>query len=141
MLLVMMALRGVGYGFNAVLGQIFTPDCVEYGHYQTGIRSEGISFSLQTFISKLMAAVVSSLSMFILAAAGFEESLGAAQSAATTSEIWNMTTYIPAIGSAVSLVILFVFYKLKESDVQIMARYNNGEITKEECDSLMARKY
>ena len=37
--------------------------------------------------------------------------------------------------------LLLFFYKLRSKDVAIMAKYNAGEITREECDSQLSRKY
>ena len=43
--------------------------------------------------------------------------------------------------SLLALVILLAFYKLRTKDVQVMSRFNNGEISKEEAESLLAEKY
>ena len=47
----------------------------------------------------------------------------------------------PAAGFAVALLFLLLFYKLKTKDVQIMAQYNNGQISKEEAEAILAAKY
>ena len=52
-----------------------------------------------------------------------------------------MYSWIPVVGFAISLVLLLAFYKLRSKDVAIMAKYNAGELTREEADSLMSRKY
>ena len=46
-----------------------------------------------------------------------------------------------AAGFAVALAILLLFYKLRSKDVQTMAQYNNGEISREEADALLGAKY
>ena len=49
-------------------------------------------------------------------------------------------TDIPAIGGVAS-VIVWSFYRLTSADAALMAKYNNGEITKEECDRALSHKY
>ena len=55
--------------------------------------------------------------------------------------VWALFCLFPAAGFAVALVILLAFYKLRTKDVQVMSRFNNGEISKEEAESLLAEKY
>ena len=38
-------------------------------------------------------------------------------------------------------VIVWSFYRLSSADAALMAKYNNGEITKEECDQALSHKY
>ena len=54
--------------------------------------------------------------------------------------LWAVFALIPAIGGVAS-VIVWSFYRLSSSDAALMAKYNNGEITKEECDQALSRKY
>jgi hypothetical protein len=37
--------------------------------------------------------------------------------------------------------LLLCFYKLRSKDAAIMAKYNAGELTREEADAMMSRKY
>ena len=140
-----MALRGVGLvGYN-VLVYMFTPDCVEYGHYRTGVRQEGITFSIQTCVTKLSAALMNSMSMFLLGVFGFSsanvDASGIVDAAGCLS-VWHVLTWISAIGPALAIIILLLLYKLRDADVNVMAAYNNGEITREECEKrLEGKKY
>ena len=52
-----------------------------------------------------------------------------------------MFCLIPAVGFGIALFILFGFYKLRTNEVQTMALYNNGEISKEEAEALLKDKY
>ena len=47
---------------------------------------------------------------------------------------------IPALGQIVAIAVMG-FYKLDDKDAQLMAKCNAGEITREECESLLSRKY
>ena len=135
---VTMALRGIGLvGYN-VLVYMFTPDCVEYGHYKTGIRQEGITFSIQTCVTKLSAALMSSLSLFLLAFFGFK-AVNANPTTGIVDEVgalgcWKVLTWVSAIGPIVAIVVLVCFYRLRDKDVNLMAACNSGEISREECE-------
>ena len=48
---------------------------------------------------------------------------------------------IPAIGFAIGAVLLYMFYKLKDKDAELMAKCNAGFITREECEAQLSRKY
>ena len=52
----------------------------------------------------------------------------------------NFTAGLPILGY-ILLYICNLFYNLNDKDVAIMIQYNNGEITREECDSLLSKKY
>lgn len=52
-----------------------------------------------------------------------------------------MFCLLPAAGYALALVILLLFYKLRTKDVQVMARYNNGELPREDAEALLEGKY
>ena len=79
--------------------------------------------------------------MFGLAAFGFVEGEGVVQSAATVQGIWTLYGIGPIVGSAICLVILTVGYKLRDADVKVMIRCNNGEITREEAERSFSRKF
>ena len=68
------------------------------------------------------------------------EALGVQQSAQALNGLWIVYALIPTIGLAVAGV-FYLFYKLNDKDVQIMAKCNAGEITREEAESLLSRKY
>ncbi len=116
--LVLTALRGLGYSVPSILTGMFTVDCVEYGAYQSGHRSEGISFSAQTFTAKITSALQGAISSFLLAYFGFHANQ--VQTPETLEGIFKMFTIIPVIGFVLMFVIILFFYKLKEEDVQAM---------------------
>ena len=129
-LYISMFLRAIGYGGYNVLIYMFIPDIVEYGHYITGQRQEGIFFSLQTFVTKLSAAVVSSFSLILLSAVGFSSSnvnaVGIVETSAAEG-FWGVFTLVPAVGTLVGMVILIRYYKLRDKDVQEMSEKNHSQ--------------
>jgi Na+/melibiose symporter-like transporter len=148
--LVLSVLRGFALGGVTVLQFMFTPDCAEYGQYKTGIEAKGITFAVQTFTMKLTAAVSASLGIAVLGIFGWQSvvaesfaelaALGVTQSDTAMGALWAVYSLIPAIGGGLA-TLLWTRYKLKVGDVQLMAQLNKGEITREECDAKLSKKY
>ncbi|MBO7318815.1 MAG: MFS transporter [Clostridia bacterium] len=149
-------LRSIPLGIIGVLSFTFTPDCAEYGQYTTGTEAQGITFAIQTFAVKLAAAISSSLGLFLLGIFKFKTSFDGVevstfadleainaisqQTQSALDGLWFTYNVVPIIGLVIALVI-WNFYKLNDKDVQIMADYNVGNITREEAESQLSRKY
>lgn len=127
-------------GFTSVLMYMFTPDCAEYGHYKSGISMPGITFATQTFFAKLQSAAVTALGSLTLAGIGFIAGESAVQAEGFAEKLWLTSCVLPVIGIALTLVILH-FYKLNDHDVQLMAKCNAGEISRQEAEAQMKHKY
>ena len=148
--LTMTVVRCIPMSLIGILNFMFTPDCAEYGEYVSGIRAKGITFAIQTFCAKFTTAISSALALFLLGlfrwvsveASSFAElaSLGVTQSAAALDGLWQVYALVPVIGMMISTV-FYLFYKLNDADVQIMAACNAGRITREEAEQRLSRKY
>lgn len=138
LLLLMTAIRGLGYGGFSTLAFMFVPDCVEYGQYATGRRNEGVSFALQTFITKLNSTLITTIGAFLIAAMGFDSTHVTAQG---KQAVWFSITLFSAIGAVVAVVVLLKAYKLRDKDVVTLTAYNNGEITREACEAELAASH
>ena len=148
--LVMTCLRTIPMSIVGILAFMFTPDCAEYGQYKSGISAKGITFAIQTFSVKITGAVSSSLALFLLGLFGwvsveaesFEQlkTMGIQQSAGALNGLWIVYALVPVIGLIIS-TFFYMAYKLNDKDVQIMAKCNSGEITREEAELLLSRKY
>lgn len=134
-------LKCTGYGFWSVVTYMMVADTVEYGTYKTGTRAAGISFSLQTFVAKLKNGIIGSVMLWSLAGVGFVAGERAVQPEGVAEGVWGLFCLLPAVGFAVALIILLVFYKLRSTDVQVMAMYNNGQIDKNEAECRLMEKY
>ncbi|MDR1252459.1 MAG: MFS transporter [Treponema sp.] len=132
--------RGIFWGASMMTQYMFTGDLVEYGEFKTGKRLQGTAFSLQTLTSKLSGSLAGSLAMFILGLAGFVEGENAIQGENTVRIIWALFSLFPAAGVAIALPVL-LRYRLRDQDVQIMARYNSGEIKREEAEAAFSHPY
>ena len=126
------------------------PDTIEYTRYKTGKDCSGIFFALNSFCTKLTQSVASSLALFMLGMAGWNEitatdfadiaAQGVAQPESALSMLWILYALIPAIGTILGVLVMFL-YRLKDPDVALMAKCNAGEITREECEAQLSRKY
>lgn len=137
MFLLFTVIRSVGYGGFTALIFMFIPDCIEYGQYTTGQRNAGTAFCLQTFVSKLNSAIISSLTAFIIAAMGFSATNVTPEG---KEGVWFTYTIFAAIGSIIAIPILLKFYKLRDKDIAQIIECNNGVITKEECEARIAQR-
>lgn len=148
--LVLTCIRTIPMSVVGILAFMFTPDCAEYGQYKSGISAKGITFSIQTFSVKITGAVSSSLALMLLGLFGwisveaesFEQiaAMNIQQSPAALNGLWIVYALVPVIGMIIS-TFFYLGYHLNDKDVQIMARCNAGEITREEAESLLSRKY
>lgn len=138
--LIMNILAALPMGLTSTLGFMFTPDCAEYGRYKSGIAAPGITFATQTFFVKLQSALVVVFGSSMLAAIGFVEGEGAVQPADFADKLWLISTLLPVVGMLVALVLLRR-YKLNDHDVELMAKCNSGEISREEATAKMYNTY
>ena len=148
--LVLTCIRTIPMSVVGILAFMFTPDCAEYGQYKSGISAKGITFAIQTFSVKITGAISSSLALALLGlfhwvtveAESFAqlEAMGVQQSTAGLQGLWIVYALVPVIGMMISTV-FYLFYKLNDKDVQIMAKCNSGQITREEAEKLLSRKY
>jgi Na+/melibiose symporter-like transporter len=148
--LVLTCLRAIPLCIVGVLAFMFTPDCAEYGQYKSGISAKGITYAIQTFSVKITAAIASSLGLALLGLFNFPtidtdsfEELAAMNiqlSEQATNGLWIVYALVPVIGMVIS-TFFYLGYKLNDKDVQIMAKCNSGEITREEAEAQLSRKY
>ena len=135
---------------STVAKTFFMPDTIEYTRYKTGKECSGICNSLSSFVTKLTSSVSSSLGLFILGlsnyisvpAESFEDiaAAGVTQPQEALDVMWLIYALIPLLGTLIGVLVMW-FYKLKDEDVALMAKCNAGEITREECEAKLSRKY
>ncbi|MFR3323764.1 MAG: MFS transporter [Oscillospiraceae bacterium] len=125
-------------------------DTIEYTRYKTGKDCSGICNALSSFVIKLTSSVSSSLGLFILGLSNyipvptesFEDiaAAGVTQPQEAMDVMWVIYALIPLIGTLLGVLVMGI-YKLKDKDVELMAKCNAGEITREECEAQLSRKY
>lgn len=115
------AVRVVFMQIPLMLYGMFTADCIEYGAFINGERTEGISFSIQTFVTKLSEAFCNSLILILLGFYGYVNK-SSVQTERTLDGIWVLMSLMPIIGYAI-MILIMNFYKLDENKVaQMMAK-------------------
>lgn len=129
----LIALRALTAAVWGTIGTLFIADCIEYGQYKTGMRNQGIAFSLKAFVNKMVVALAGAIGMFALSVVGYAEG-GVEQSAATIQGIWMLYALGPAVGAIAAVILMLAFYRLRDSDIVLMSKCNRGEITREECE-------
>ena len=138
--IILVALKCVGLASWQVIIYMLVADTTEYGTYRSGTRTTGVTFSLQTFISKLKNAAVNSFMLLCIAWTGYNAE-AAVQTAAVSDRIWTVFLVVPVIGYILGILVLVLFYKLRDNDVQVMARFNNGEISYEEASEKLKDRF
>ena len=133
-----------------ILNTFIAPDTIEYTRYKTGQDCSGIFYALNNFVNKITQSVAQSLGLFILGFAGWNAveatdfadlaRQGVTQPQSAVSALWSCYTLIPAIGCLVFAGIMML-YTLKDKDAELMGRCNAGQITREECEAQLSRKY
>lgn len=102
---------------------MFTADCIEYGAYINGERTEAIAFSVQTFMTKLAGALCSVICLQIISRFGYV-SMAKVQTSGAKFGIWFSLTLVPIIGYLIMLIIMKFFYNLSEKQVADMMKRN-----------------
>ena len=148
--LVLTCIRAIPMCLVGVLAFMFTPDCAEYGQYKSGISAKGITFAIQTFSVKITGAVSSALALALLGFFAFPEintdsfaelaTMNIQLGSQAENGLWIVYALVPVIGMIIS-TFFYLGYKLNDKDVQIMASCNAGQITREEAEAQLSRKY
>ncbi|MDR3644159.1 MAG: glycoside-pentoside-hexuronide (GPH):cation symporter, partial [Clostridia bacterium] len=117
------AVRVVFMQIPLLIYGMFTADCIEYGAYINGERTEAVSFSVQTFVTKLASALCGTICLQLLGAFGYVEKVKE-QTPFALSGIWILMSLVPVAGYAVMLIIMLFFYNLSEQQVAQMSAVN-----------------
>jgi sugar (glycoside-pentoside-hexuronide) transporter len=115
------ALNGLLIGMSTILLTSMIADCVVYSEWKMGIRADGLSFSMRTFVAKISGAIGGGLSAVILAAYGYTANQPISDF--TQKGIFNIISLFPAIAALAGVIPIF-FYTLTQSKVEEMT----GEI-------------
>ena len=117
-ILIFLFLTGLSGGTIGVIPTILIADCVDYMEWQTGKRSEGVSFSVQTFMAKASSALQGWALGYLLA---WAQVGGADAITYDPGKLWSVYTIIPALGSVLCIIPL-IFYDLKGEKLERVRR-------------------
>ena len=149
-------IAGLANSLRAIFMNFIAPDTIEYTRYKTGKDCAGIFYALNAFVTKAVGGVGASIGLFVMGLFGWREvtaqsyeellnmGMEVGQAAYQTPQaiqgMWVVYALIPGVGFLLSALIL-LFYKLKDKDAELMAKCNAGEISREECEAQLSRKY
>ena len=123
-----LCVASIGMGFAMTIMWALEADTVEYGEYQTGIRIEGLTYSLFSLTRKCGQAIGGSIPAFIMGAAGYIAN--AEQTEEVIFSIRASIALLPAGAIAVSFLIM-LFYPLTDAKfAQIMKEITARRATK-----------
>ncbi|ANZ60253.1 hypothetical protein AYR62_00870 [Secundilactobacillus paracollinoides] len=102
----------LGDGFTSALNWALVSDCVEYGEWQSGIRTEGMVYSFFTYFRKLSQAIAGFLPGIVLAWVGYVP--GATQTATALMGIRGLMFIYSAVLSIATIILMYWAYSLTE---------------------------
>ena len=120
--MVLISIATVPINSMDIAHRALTADSIDYVEYKTGKRTEGISFSMQNFISKLSSATVQIINGFVLSMLGHDSSRkNFDQNPTYMKWQWPIFMLGPVIGAALYTVIISFVRDDKEEKRKIEA--------------------
>lgn len=106
----------VGQAFLQILMLMFIADCVEYGQWKLGKRSESVTFSLQPLIYKISNAAATGLMGIAVISSGLREAEQGARVTAEGARIFKLLMMaVPAVLIMISYLVMKRFYRIDET--------------------------
>ena len=99
------------------------PDTIEYGHWKTGIRSEGIPLSFFSFMQKLAMSFAGFFALQVLSYTGYEPNTDLSEN--TLAGIKWLYNIFPALFSLSCIAVLFYYRLTKERYDEILKELNS----------------
>ncbi len=120
-------IRGLGTGTFYALLYTMLADVIEYGHWRTGIRAEGLLFSSVTIGQKLGSGVSAAVCGAILTAAGFN-GMQSVQTATAETTISAIYIWSPVLWWGMLVVLCLIFRKLDKNYNRIINDLRAGKL-------------
>ncbi|WML51362.1 glycoside-pentoside-hexuronide (GPH):cation symporter [Neobacillus sp. PS3-12] len=121
-------LVSIGYAALAISNGVtwaFVSDAIDYGHWHTGVRKEGVTYAAFNFSRKIAQSLAAIVSAGVLAATGYIAN--AHQTAGTLLGIKGTMTLYPAVALLLAAIIIGVLYNLSDDKFKNIANdLNNG---------------
>ena len=112
---------GFGLGLVNTLMWAFEADTVEYGEWESGVRTEGITYASFSFTRKMGQALGGAVAAYTIGLGGYVAHAGSHQSASAVFSIRIAAGIIPAAFILVAIAIM-AFYPLTESRFRQIVR-------------------
>ena len=121
-------LVSIGYAALAISNGVtwaFVSDTIDYGHWHTGVRKEGVTYAAFNFSRKIAQSLAALVSAGVLVATGYVAN--AHQTAGTLLGIKGTMTLYPAVALLIAAVILGLLYNLSDDKFKSIAKdLDNG---------------
>jgi GPH family glycoside/pentoside/hexuronide:cation symporter len=121
-------LVSIGYAALAITNGVtwaFVSDSIDYGHWHTGVRKEGVTYAAFNFSRKIAQSLAALVSAGVLAATGYVANTH--QSAGTLLGIKGTMTLYPAVALLLAAIIIGIMYNLSDDKFKNIANdLNNG---------------
>lgn len=151
LLYLLTAVQTLGYTMTMFACSQLPPDLAEVARYRTGQDVGGIVTASYNFITKLVNSLVSSVTLLILGAYGFQsvEANSFDELAALNAQgiglqtdralegLWNVSYLFPLIGFAAAAIVFF-FVRIDRRKIRVYMRVNSGHLTREEGEKELA---
>lgn len=128
-LMVLQVLICIAIGINSPLLWTMFADVADYSELKNGNASTGLIFSSSSMAQKFGAAFGSAIVLWVLMAFGYDNAKGAVQTPEALSTIKALISWIPAIGSAVGILIMSMYplTEKKMSEIREQLKVVRGE--------------
>ena len=114
-------IASLGGGLSNCLAWSLMADATDYNEWKFGTREEGTTYALHSFFRKLAQGIGPSLGLALAVWLGYDESLGAAQTAQTALNMRYLSAVMYFFSAVVQLVAYALVYNL---DKETTARMN-----------------
>lgn len=116
--IVILAISSFPAGASSIAQTSLFCDSVDYMEWKTGKRTEGVTFAMQTFFTKISSGITGALGTLVLSALGYvavEDTPGAVylgtQTEAFETWIWPIVMLTPALAALLYMIpLLFIRY-------------------------------
>lgn len=128
-LMLIQVLICIAIGINSPLLWTMFADVADYSELKNGNASTGLIFSSSSMAQKFGAAFGSAIVLWVLMAFGYDNAKGAVQTPEALSTIKALISWIPAIGSAVGILIMSMYplTEKKMSEIREKLKVVRGE--------------
>ena len=118
-------IAGFGSGMGNCLVYSLMADATDYNEWKHGTREEGTTYALHSFFRKLAQGIGPSVGLLLCAALGYDESLGAAQTAQTAVNMRYLSAGMYLFGGVIQLIGYALVYPLdKKTTAQMNEELN-----------------
>lgn len=136
-----MALCSIPSGASGIAQTSLFCDSVDYMEWKTGKRTEGVTFAMQTFFTKISSGITGGLATMALGVIGYvavEDVPGAVyygtQSATFENWIWPLVMLTPALAALLYIIPLLFIKYTPEQKAQVEADLAKRRAMQEEVD-------